>query len=68
MASSVLKDGFPWAHLTPRERVESRRVRRFNEPLNDVLGGISGLAGSYQQGHVGNATTIVVGWYEEISA
>ncbi|MEO8490745.1 NAD synthetase [Pseudomonas sp.] len=35
--------------------------------LKDVLGGILGLAGSYQNGHVGNAATIAIGVYEEIA-
>jgi hypothetical protein len=35
--------------------------------LKDVLGGILGLAGSYRNGHVGSATTIGVGLYEEIA-
>jgi len=35
--------------------------------LKDALGGILGLAGSYQNGHVGHATTLVVGLYEEVS-
>ncbi|OPA92239.1 NAD synthetase [Pseudomonas fluorescens] len=35
--------------------------------LKDVLGGMLGLAGSYQNGHVGSAATIVIGLYEEIA-
>lgn len=35
--------------------------------LKDVLGGILGVAGSYQNGHVGNAATIVIGVYEEMA-
>jgi hypothetical protein len=34
--------------------------------LKDVLGGVLGLTGSYQNGHIGNAATIAVGLYEEI--
>lgn len=34
--------------------------------FKDVLGGALGLSGSYQTGHLGNATTIAVGLYEEI--
>ncbi|WP_426220393.1 NAD synthetase [Pseudomonas sp. DWRC2-2] len=35
--------------------------------LKDVLGGSLGLVGSYQTGHIGSATTVVVGLYEEIA-
>ncbi len=35
--------------------------------LKDILGGVLGLAGSYQNGHVGSATTIALGLYEEMT-
>lgn len=35
--------------------------------LKDVLGSALGLIGSYRNGHVGSATTIAIGLYEEVA-
>ncbi len=35
--------------------------------LKDILGGVLGLSGSYQNGHIGSAATLAIGLYEEIA-
>jgi hypothetical protein len=35
--------------------------------LKDALGGLLGIAGSYRTGHVGTASTIAIGLYEDLT-
>lgn len=50
------------------KRYSCDQIRRATlTQLKDILGGILGLAGSYRNGHIGSATTMVIGLYEEIA-